>query len=71
MTTGRPGKRLQSIPSQKYLSEERLSRKARSGASGNRDRLVKSPSDEISMASDSTNSSISTKGSKIPGKSYY
>jgi len=71
MTTGRSSKRLQSIPSQKYLVDNRASRERRSDAPRTRDRVAKSPSDDVSMASASTNSSISTKGSKIPGKSYY
>jgi len=41
-----------------------------SGASGNRDRLVNSPSGEISTASESTNSTISSK-CRIPGKKDY
>lgn len=35
------------------------------------DKLVKPPSDEGSMASDSTSSTISTKGRNIPGKLYH
>jgi len=43
----------------------------RSGFDGScREKLIKSPSDERSMASDSTSSTISTKGRNIPGKLY-
>jgi len=50
---------------------DRASSRNRTDSLSKRDKIVRTPSIERSMASDSTDSTISTKGRAIPGKSYH